>query len=441
MSKNKNSKDDEKKTDKYSSQKTNLDLHQIKRDIDKIQKELGIIVDNKCQAKGENSLIYYAEKNRNLFAVKVINKIPFESSEDKKRIKQEMLIASNVKNKNCIRCVATSEQEGSRIIVSERAINKDIKYLLNLFTSGRLFHFLRYKKTDLNGRLNSNFMFHLSESFIRFFINQILSGIDYLHSLYYVHGDIKLENILIMVNFEVKITDFSETRAVSASKDFKSFLAPNIHYAPPECFDDKIIPSRHAFKIDTYALGMILYKMMFNEFINEDPACSDPKLDPENKKKFLNNLELKLKKFSTEGIEFLKDKNRPKEMISKDLIDLQKKTLEVDFYKRGSINEIANMKWAKKNTLQLKKLHEIHDNDFIKFLLELQKMDSIGYYQNKQNWAFEKSRKPDITKVNFINLKNKIVEPNLSKKRERSTFSKNKINYSYPHVKSKIRIV
>jgi hypothetical protein len=99
------------------------------------------------------------------------------------------------------------------------------------------------------------------------------------------------------------------------------------------------------------------------------------------------------------------------------------------------------MKWAKKNTLQLKKLHEIHDNDFIKFLLELQKMDSIGYYQNKQNWAFEKSRKPDITKVNYINLKNKLVEPNLSKKRERSTFSKNKITNSYPHVKSKIRIV
>jgi len=489
-------------------------LYEVKVDIDKLQKDLNLNVNNKCEAKGRSALIYYAEKNRNYFAVKVIYKNKSETHEEKKKVKQEMLIASNVKFKYCIRCVATSDQQYSRILILERCINKDLNYVINLFYSSKLFQFLRFKKSDLSGKLKNNFMFWLSESFCRFFFIQILSAIEYLHSLYYVHGDIQLNNILLMLNFDCKLTDYAETRAVSSSKDFKTFCPPNRNYTAPECYyEGKLIPSRQAFKIDTYALTVLLYKMIFNQFIIEEPV-KDQLNTEENKKNSILNIQQNITNISIENNNFsnsiekpkeiIKDDRvnkeqsrivegdinnttqqniisenkvtpkeitpnskepinelqklqeklkklyednfsipdgRPKENVSKELVDLFKKGLDFDFFKRAGSNEISHMKWTKKNTLQLKKMHEIHDNDYIKFLLELQKMDSVRYYQNKQNCFYEKLPKDERMKVEYISLKNKLTEPNLLKKRNRCQISEGRSSNPLSKIKSKIRIL
>jgi serine/threonine protein kinase len=44
---------------------------------------------------------------------------------------------------------------------------------------------------------------------IKFFIIQILNGLKFFHLHNIIHGDIKMENILLSNYFVVKISDFS----------------------------------------------------------------------------------------------------------------------------------------------------------------------------------------------------------------------------------------
>ena len=65
-----------------------------------------------------------------------------------------------------------------------------------------------------------------SELLCSFFIYQCLRGLHYMHSKLIVHRDIKLENILITSDYQIKLADFS--------------MSP---YLPPECFCLKKIRS------------------------------------------------------------------------------------------------------------------------------------------------------------------------------------------------------
>jgi hypothetical protein len=159
--------------------------------FDKLQKDIHL--KNKCDDKGRNALITYVEKSRNYFVFKVRYKNKSETHDEKKTLKKEMLMASNIKRKNCKRCVATSDRQYSRILILERCTNKELSYVINLFYSSKLFPFLRYKKSDFTGKLKNNLMFWLSESFCRFFFIQNLYRKEYLQSLYYLPGNIIVE--------------------------------------------------------------------------------------------------------------------------------------------------------------------------------------------------------------------------------------------------------
>ncbi|XP_063374000.1 testis-specific serine/threonine-protein kinase 1-like [Cydia amplana] len=111
---------------------------------------------------------------------------------------------------------------------------------------------------------------NLSEAQCRVWMRQLMCALEYMHALNIAHRDLKCENVLISLNYNVKLTDFGfaiRTRD-GGSKNFMSeTYCGSLLYAAPEVL--KGIP--YAPKMaDMWSMGVILYAMLnkalpFNE--------------------------------------------------------------------------------------------------------------------------------------------------------------------------------
>ncbi|XP_047123369.1 serine/threonine-protein kinase PLK1 isoform X3 [Hydra vulgaris] len=98
----------------------------------------------------------------------------------------------------------------------------------------------------------------LTEPEVRYFMHQAVQGVQYLHQESVIHRDIKLGNLFINNDMEIRIGDFG--LAVQADKDGKKEMSvcgtPN--YIAPEVLSK----AGHSFEVDTWALGCVMYTLL-----------------------------------------------------------------------------------------------------------------------------------------------------------------------------------
>lgn len=132
----------------------------------------------------------------------------------------------------------------------------------------KYFVFLRFAE---NGDLLDFLSQHgaVPENQSRLWMRQILSGIQYIHSMDVAHRDLKCENILITTNYNVKITDFGFARNVKQRdrEVLSETYCGSLSYAAPEVL--KGIPYLPKLA-DMWSIGIIMYTMLnkalpFNE--------------------------------------------------------------------------------------------------------------------------------------------------------------------------------
>lgn len=95
----------------------------------------------------------------------------------------------------------------------------------------------------------------LPEPMARSFWRQLLSAVDYLHRKGVVHRDIKLDNLVVDFEHNLKLIDFGFATAFSPSQRFKVFLG-SPDYAAPELVE--AVPYEGP-SVDIWACGVVLY--------------------------------------------------------------------------------------------------------------------------------------------------------------------------------------
>jgi PAS domain S-box-containing protein len=99
----------------------------------------------------------------------------------------------------------------------------------------------------------------LPETMSRHFMRQIVDAVDYMHRCGVVHRDLKLENILVDADDNVKIIDLGLGQVYSMlSKEMLTTWCGSVDYAPPEIWLQQPYDGPAA---DLWALGVLLYIM------------------------------------------------------------------------------------------------------------------------------------------------------------------------------------
>ena len=189
---------------------------------------------------------------------------------------------------------------------------ENLYLVMDLLTGGDLrYHICCHKKFD--------------EEQVRFFLSNIIIGLEYIHSKNILHRDIKPENLVLDNKGYIRITDFGIAKLYNSKNSHETSGTPG--YMSPEVMKGQ----NHTKAVDYFALGVIGYELSMGKRPYKGKSRKEIKEQMMAKQIYIK-LEEKPNHWSDEAIDF----------INKLLIRKPEKRLG---YK--GINEIKNHPWLK----------------------------------------------------------------------------------------------
>jgi len=265
-----------------------------------------------------------------LVAIKSINKKKFLDEKQKEKIMHETSIMKILsKSNNIVKIFETFETKKHFCIVMEH------------IGAGNLYSYIKKRN-------------QLPENIAKFIFKQIILSLQYMHSHNIIHRDIKLQNILIDLNNNIKLCDFSISKKVKKGEIIKEQMGTHAYLAP-----EILLNKGYDFGVDIWSAGVVLYAMLGGVL----PFKS-------NDNNELNEL-------------IVKGQFNPIKNISPEATNLIRSILEVNPKKRISIKDILNHPWLINVDLNFWKTQNLFTNAEYIFLVK----NNVDYrdINNKHN--------------------------------------------------------
>ena len=264
-----------------------------------------------------------------------------------------------------------------QLIIMEKAFLRDLSLMASHIHK---FHFLKI--------INEPFVDFIGDNFMRFFIKQVVHGLEILERNELVHFDLKPDNMLITRNLKLKISDFSFLINLNKTNEKIEIPERTEGYLSPEFYKDNIVDAKTAKKQDYFALGSSIFLLKTGEQFLNYPKSEDEKM---MKSRIIDLLQRDIAHI------------RSYPTMNKDFADFLCSLIHYVPEERPNFEEIYRNKWLNENTEEISLIaNSFTDEEENKLMIELLKSD-------------------------FLIEKRKIVKKT-KKKRYNFNFSINKIN-------------
>ncbi|CAL1287406.1 unnamed protein product [Larinioides sclopetarius] len=167
------------------------------------------------------------------FAGKVVSKTMLMKPHHKEKMFQEIQIHSSLSHKFIVSLHSYFEDESNMYII------------LELCRKRSLMEMHKRRKT-------------LTVPEVRYFMRQIVFACKYMHDNKVIHRDLKLGNLFINDEMEIKVGDFGLATRINHDGERKKTLCGTPNYIAPE-----ILTKRgHSYEVDIWSLGCIMYTLL-----------------------------------------------------------------------------------------------------------------------------------------------------------------------------------
>ncbi len=178
-------------------------------------------------------LAYDTILNRNV-AVKILRGDLANDEKFVRRFQREALSASSLSHPNIVEMYDVGEDDGQYYIVMEYVPGKTLKQLL--------------KKRG-----------HLTITEVVDIMLQLSDAMANAHTSYIIHRDIKPQNVMILENGLIKVTDFGIAMALNSTQLTQTnSVMGSVHYLPPEQANGK----GSTIRSDIYSMGILMYELL-----------------------------------------------------------------------------------------------------------------------------------------------------------------------------------
>jgi len=174
--------------------------------------------------------------SKEIFAGKIVSKQLLTKPHQKEKMTQEIAIHRAVHHQHIVEFYSFFEDDQNVYIILELCRRRSLM--------------------EMHKRRKA-----ITEPETRYFMRQIVLACQYLHDNKIIHRDLKLGNLFLNDDMELKIGDFGLATKVDFEGERKKTLCGTPNYIAPEVLNKK----GHSYEVDVWSLGCILYTLLIGK--------------------------------------------------------------------------------------------------------------------------------------------------------------------------------